>query len=116
MATVALSYASAEQRRSRSRAKLSLHVRVRGTHPEKWENFEEVRATQNVSSSGLYFTTWRGVYEKGMQLGIIVPYYSSSQSINSECLAEVVRIDRLGEYKFGIAVKFVPRTRSPQSE
>jgi hypothetical protein len=91
-----------EKRRSR-RVKLSHQVWVRPSDP-KDEHFDEIPKTVNQSREGIYFTTRRDSYYKGMRLFLTLPYSATSHSMSNEYIGQVVRIESLGEGRYGIAV------------
>jgi|SRR5271165_5472563 len=91
-----------ELRRAR-RAKLARPLRVRPSEPRD-DHFEDLPVSVNASKHGIYFTTKRSSYYKGMRVFVTFPYTSAHDPMNSEYLAEVVRIDTMPNGKFGIAV------------
>src|SRR6266700_1002624 len=90
-----------ELRRGR-RAKLARPMRVRPSEPRD-DQFEDLPNSVNASKYGIYFVTKRVTYYKGMRVFVTFPY-AANDPMNSEYLAEVVRIDTLPNNKFGIAV------------
>lgn len=107
--------------RRRPRTKIRQSVRVRPSDP-KDPNFEEVQQTLNASREGLYFATKRGSYYVGMRLFITFPYSSPTDPINCEYIGEVLRVEQLGNSRYGIAVhllstiNMVPSTGSVHSQ
>ena len=98
----ALAPAVSELRRGR-RAKMARPMRVRPSEPRD-DHFEELPNSVNASKHGIYFVSKRSTYYKGMRVFVTFPYTSAHDPMNSEYLAEVVRIDILPNNKFGIAV------------
>jgi hypothetical protein len=92
----------AEQRRSR-RAKIAKPLRVRPSEPRE-EHFEDNPISVNASKEGIYFTTRRANYYKGMRLFVTFPFSSTHDPMNCEYVAEVVRVESLPNGRFGIAV------------
>ncbi len=92
----------AEQRRSR-RAKIARTVRVRPSEPRD-EHFEDLPISVNASKEGIYFTTRRETYYPGMRVFVTFPYSSPHDPMNSEYVAQVVRVEKLPNKKFGVAV------------
>jgi hypothetical protein len=90
------------QRRSR-RAKIVKPVRVRPSEPHD-EHFEDVPISVNASKEGIYFTSRRKAYYKGMRVFVTFPYSSPHDPMNCEYVAEVVRTEELPNGKFGVAV------------
>jgi hypothetical protein len=91
-----------ELRRGR-RAKLTRPMRVRPSEPRD-DHFEDLPTSVNASKHGIYFVSRVSSYYKGMRVFVTFPYTSAHDPMNSEYLAEVVRIDTLPNNKFGIAV------------
>jgi len=92
----------AELRRAR-RAKLARPMRVRPSEPRD-DHFEDLANGVNASKHGIYFISKLTNYYRGMRVFVTFPYTSAHDPMNSEYLAEVVRIDSLPNKKFGIAV------------
>jgi hypothetical protein len=88
------------------RNKLPVPVRLR---PEDVRIGEEITTARNSSRNGLYFTTRRNVYYPGMRLRLAFPYYASSSGIHPECTAHVVRVERLSDSEWGVALKVIFR-------
>ena len=93
---------ASELRRGR-RAKLTRPMRVRPSEPRD-DHFEDLPTSVNASKYGIYFLSRVSKYYKGMRVFVTFPYTSAHDPMNSEYLAEVVRIDTLPNNKFGIAV------------
>jgi hypothetical protein len=91
-----------EQRRSR-RAKISRTLRVRPSEPRD-EHFEDLSVSLNASKEGIFFTTRRATYYPGMRVFVTFPYSSPHDPMNCEYVAQVVRVEKLPNGKFGIAV------------
>src|SRR5882672_7732448 len=83
--------AVSELRRGR-RAKLARPMRVRPSEPRD-DHFEDLPNSVNASKHGIYFVSKRSTYYKGMRVFVTFPYTSVHDPMNSEYLAEVVRID-----------------------
>ena len=92
----------AELRRSR-RAKVAKPLRVRPSEPRD-EHFEDIPISVNASQEGIYFTTRRTGYYKGMRVFVTFPFTSAHDPMRSEYLAEVKRVEDLPHTRFGIAV------------
>jgi hypothetical protein len=93
--------AVSELRRGR-RAKLARPVRVRPSEPRD-DHFEDLPNSVNVSKHGIYCVSRCSTYYKCVRVFVTFPY-SVNDTMSSEYLAEVVRIDTLPNNKFGIAV------------
>lgn len=96
------------ERRVSGRNRLALPIRVRCTTGK--DKSEEVTLTQNVSRSGLYFTTQRD-YQISSPLQVTYPYWRDPGSINKEYSARVTRLDRLPDGSLGVAVEFLQSLR-----
>ncbi len=92
----------AELRRSR-RAKVAKPLRVRPSEARD-EHFEDIPISVNASKHGIYFTTRRTGYYKGMRVFVTFPYTNAHDPFKTEYLAEVKRVDDLPHSRFGIAV------------
>ena len=90
----------AQERRASRRVKISRPLLARPSDP-KYK--EEVQVTLNTSRDGLYFTTRVKHYYMGMRVSVILGY-TPNDRCNSTSLGKVIRIDRLEDGSFGIAV------------
>ncbi len=90
------------KRRGR-RAKMARPLRVRPSEPRD-EHFEDLPVSVNASKEGIYFTTRRKSYYKGMRVFVTFPFTSPHDPMNCEYVAEVVRVEELPNDKFGVAV------------
>jgi hypothetical protein len=91
------------EKRSGRRAKMARPVRVRPSEPRD-EHFEDLPVSVNASKEGIYFTTRRNSYYKGMRVFVTFPFSSPHDPMNCEYVAEVVRVEELPNGKFGVAV------------
>jgi hypothetical protein len=89
-----------QEHRTSRRVKVSRPLLVRPSDP-KYK--EEVQITLNISRDGLYFRTWLKHYHVGMRVSVILGYIPNDRC-NSTSLGKVVRVDRLEDGSFGIAV------------
>jgi PilZ domain-containing protein len=89
------------EHRSSRRVKISRPLLARPSDP-KYK--EEVQTTLNTSRDGLYFRTQLKHYYVGMRVSVILGYEPNDRC-NSASFGEVVRIDRLNDGSFGIAVQ-----------
>jgi len=92
-----------EQRQSR-RAKIAKPLRVRPSDPRD-EHFEDMPVSINASKEGIYFHTRRTNYYKGMRLFVTFPFSSAHDPMDCEYVAEVVRVEKLANGRFGVAVQ-----------
>ena len=117
--SLANSSRAANRRRTR-RVAISQPITARPRHCLT-ANFEELRATVNVSVGGLYFRTWRATYRKGMDLIVTCLPSSPNGGLALEYLARVARVESLEGYRFGVAVELlaplgaIPFARSRRS-
>jgi hypothetical protein len=91
-----------DKRRSR-RAKIARTLRVRPSEPRD-EHFEDLPTSVNASKEGVFFMTRRDKYYVGMRVFVTFPYSSAHDPMNCEYVAKVVRIEKLPNGKFGVAV------------
>jgi hypothetical protein len=89
-----------EDRRISSLINQSQTVRIR---PVESQYTEEIRPTLNVTWDGLYFATSIGHYFSGMVV-YVTRGFQSSDPANREKLGTVVRVDKMKEGRWGIAV------------
>ncbi len=85
------------------RSKIARPVRVRPSDPRD-EHFEDLPVSVNASKEGIYLTSRRKSYYKGMRVFVTFPFSSSHDPMNCEYVAEVVRVEELPNGKFGVAV------------
>jgi hypothetical protein len=85
------------------RAKIAKPVRVRPSDPRD-DHFEDLPVSVNASKEGIYFTSRRKSYYKGMRVFVTFPFSSPHDPMNCEYVAEVVRVEELPNAKFGVAV------------
>jgi hypothetical protein len=85
------------------RAKIARPVRVRPSDP-KDEHFEDLPVSVNASKDGIFFTSRRKSYYKGMRVFVTFPFSSAHDPMNCEYVAEVVRVEEMPNGKFGVAV------------
>ena len=91
------------ERRHFGRNHLQFPIRVRTTIGQ-WRA-EEITVTKNISRGGLYFET-EGYYQAEQTLKVTYPYWKDPGAINPEYSAKVLRIDRLSDKTWGVAVHF----------
>jgi hypothetical protein len=92
-----------KERRKNRRAKIARPVRVRPSEPRD-EHFEEIVTSINASRDGVLFSTRRTDYYLGMRVFVTFPYTSPNDPMNCEYIGEVVRVDRLPNNKFAVAI------------
>jgi hypothetical protein len=94
------------ERRGTRRCRITQLMRIRPSDPEK-DHFEDLRGSQSVSRSGVYFHTSEPLYEVGMRLFVTMPYSNDPSAMHREYLAEVVRKDPMATGMFGIGFKIL---------
>jgi hypothetical protein len=90
-------------KRSSRRAKIARPVRVRPSDPRD-EHFEDVPVSVNASKDGIYFTSRRKSYYKGLRVFVTFAFSSPHDPMNCEYVADVVRVEELPNSKIGVAV------------
>jgi hypothetical protein len=94
------------EKRVKVRLRLGRSIRVRPSVPGS-NAVDEKLMTLNVSRNGLYFGTASRSYYKGMRLFVIYPYSAAPGAINRDYNAEVVRVDRLPNGHYGVAIQLL---------
>jgi len=94
------------ERRGSRRCKINQLMRIRPSDPER-DHFEDLRGSNSVSRSGVYFQTSEKGYEVGLRLFVTMPYSNAPSAMNREYLAEVVRVDALPNGLAGVGIKLL---------
>jgi hypothetical protein len=92
----------AVKRHSR-RAKIVKPLRVRPSEPRD-DHFEDLPVSVNASKEGIYFVSRLSSYYPGMRVFVTFPFSSPHDPMNCEYVAQVLRVEKLSNGKFGIAV------------
>jgi hypothetical protein len=92
-----------DDRRDFGRNRLKVPIRVRDA---AGGSVDELAHSENVSRSGLYFLTRSSSYKLQMALKVTYPYWTEPGAINQEYRAKVLRLDRMVDGSFGVAVEF----------
>ena len=95
--------AESPERRSGPRTNLQQVVRIRPFDPALPP---EYCTTANISADGLYFTTTAGHYAIGTNVYVTGDFQPSSP-INQAVAGAIVRVDRLEDNRFGVAVQIL---------
>ena len=103
------------ERRSRCRVETCLPVNVRPSEG-RYEPFEDVRTTLNVTSDSLYFTTRRQNYHPGMRLHVTFPCSPVPAALNVDYVGEVVRVEDLGDGSHGVAIRLLTILHAKDSD
>jgi len=77
---------------------------ARSASDPKDEHFGDLPVSVNASKDGIFFTSRRKSYYKGMRVFVTFPFSSLHNPMNCEYVAEVVRVEELPNGKFGVAV------------
>jgi len=102
------------ERRSSRRCKMKQLMRIRPSDPER-DHFDDLRGTQSVSRTGVYFQTSEAGYQVGMRVFVTLPFLQSPVSPNREYLAEVVRKDPLANGLTGVGLKLLLEVGPPHT-
>ena len=102
---------SEENRRRNPRARISLPIRMRSADFAD-DQVDEVRATINVSRGGLYFSSRRSSYHRGMKVLLTIPFRDFVADAGPEERGEVVRVDHFKDGRAGVAVRLLKSTES----
>jgi PilZ domain len=94
-----------KERRQAQRENLSEPVLICPCDPEYPE---EVCTTLNVSRNGLYFATTTEHYFPGMNV-IVTLNFHSGDPMPLEYIGDVVRLERLEDGKWGVAIRILMR-------
>src|ERR1700686_2422624 len=92
-----------KERRQTQRENLSEAVRICPCDPEY---LGEVCTTLNVSRNGLYFATTSEHYFPGMNV-IVTLNFCTDDPMQREYIGDVVRVERLEEDKWGVAIRIL---------
>src|SRR5260370_22888861 len=102
---------SGENRRRNHRARISLPIRVRSAAFGD-DQVDEVRATINMSRGGLYFSSQRSSYHRGMKVLLTIPFRDFVADAGPEERGEVVRVEHFKDGRAGVAVRLLKSTES----
>jgi len=102
---------SEENRRRNPRARISLPIRVRSADFVD-DHVDEVRATINVSRGGLYFSSQRSSYHRGMKVLLTIPFRDFVADDGPEERGEVVRVQHFKDGRAGVAVRLLKSAES----
>jgi hypothetical protein len=92
------------ERRLSPRTGLSLITRIRPVDPAL---LAEYCNSFNVSHSGMYFKTSSAHYLLGIEVHVTSDFFVAGPN-RAEIMGAVVRIDRLEDSGFGVAIHFLP--------
>jgi PilZ domain len=99
------------ERRRQTRINLSQVLRIRPFDPSLPP---EYCTTSNVSQDGLYFVTSAGHYARGMNVYVTSDFQPGSP-MRHAMAGVVVRVDKVEDYKWGVAVHvFSPSSSTAQ--
>lgn len=92
-----------QERRKRRRALISAPIRIRGAYAQS-NGPEEISTTVDVSRNGFLFLSARADFSQGMTVAVTFPYSKSPVAIQVEQPGRVVRVSRLADGRFAIAI------------
>ena len=96
--------------RRAARAKICQPIRIRPLNPSC---LPETSTTVNVSRHGIYFKTSVAHYFAGMDIGV-TRNFVPDDPLSREEVGEVVRVERLQNGEYGVAIRIFPiKTRPP---
>jgi hypothetical protein len=98
-------------KRRAGRAKIARTLRVRPSEP-KDDHFEDLPMSVNASKQGIYFTTRRDAYYAGMRVFVTFPYNSPHDPMNCEYVAKVIRVEKMPNGRFGVALSLLMTVNS----
>jgi PilZ domain len=90
-------------KRRHRRAKMARPMRVRPSEPRD-AHFDDLPVSVNASKEGIYFTSRQESYYPGMRVFVTFPFTSRHDPMNCEYVGEVVRVEKLPNNRFGVAV------------
>jgi PilZ domain len=97
-----------DKRRSR-RIRIGQPMKVRVL--DSRDTFEELNITKNVSREGIFFISALARYHEGMRLYVTVPHHNPRDRQDREYLAQVVRLEKLDEGQYGVALQFLSEVK-----
>lgn len=105
------------EKRTNRRAKMSRPLRVRPSDPRD-DHFEDLPVSVNASKDGIYFTSRLASYYPGMRVFVTFPFTSAHDPMNCEYVAQVLRVEKLANGKFGVAInlKMTMNLKSAESQ
>lgn len=95
---------AASERRIFGRNRLRLPIRVRSVGGQ-WQA-EEINVTRSISRGGLAFAS-QGSYFANQILKVCYPYWTDPGAINRDYSAKVVRLTRLSDRNWAVAIHFI---------
>ncbi|MGA9883622.1 MAG: response regulator [Candidatus Acidiferrales bacterium] len=104
-----------QERRRRRRALISAPIRVRGAYAQS-NGPDEISTTVDVSRNGFLFLSARADFSQGMTVAVTFPYSKSSVAIQVEQPGRVVRVSRLADGRFAIAIALPSVNRNERGD
>ncbi|HEV2520903.1 MAG TPA: PilZ domain-containing protein [Candidatus Acidoferrales bacterium] len=92
------------ERRTFERNRLQIPIRIFSSGG-KWKA-EEITVTKSISRGGLYFVT-QGNYLVDQIVKVSYPNWTDHGAVNREYSAKVVRLDRVADHTWGVAIHFL---------
>jgi PilZ domain len=97
-----------DKRRSR-RIRIGQPMKIRVLDSK--DTFEELNITKNVAREGIFFISSLARYHEGMRLYVTVPHHNPRDPQDREYLAQVVRLEKLDEGQYGVALQFLSEVK-----
>jgi hypothetical protein len=71
------------------------------------QRFVDFPTSRNVTKRDIYFQTQLSGYFNGMHLFVTFPFDNETDPLQTDYLAEVIRVEALGDCRFGVAVRLI---------
>jgi PilZ domain len=102
---------SPQEKRKSRRIRIGQPLKIRPTDPKDAE-FQETSTTKNVSREGIYFISQIANFREGMRVFVVLPHHSPEEPQDREYLGQVVRMEKLSDEKWGVAVQLLSEVRA----
>lgn len=76
------------------------------------DQVDEVQATVNMSRGGLYFSSQKSSYHRGMKVLLTIPFKALAADAGPEEPGEVVRVEHFNDGRVGVAIRLLKSTES----
>jgi len=102
---------SPQEKRKSRRIRIGQPLKIRPTDPKDAE-FQETSTTKNVSREGIYFVSQMANFREGMRVFVVLPHHSPEEPQDREYLGQVVRMEKLSDEQWGVAVQLLSEVRA----
>jgi|SRR5271170_3900646 len=102
---------SPQEKRKSRRIHIGQPLKIRASYPSDAQ-VEETSTTKNVAREGIYFASQTGSYYEGMRVFVSLPHHSPREPEDREYLGQVVRVDKLADGMWGVAVQLLSEVHS----